>query len=256
MVVYLLNTVIIHALFTIANIIRTKWAFFYALRALIDLLVNVQWFKTKHIGGQMANWSADKIQQKNVDDLIPYDRNPNIHPDSQIDQLVNSVREWGWTVPILIDENDMVLAGHGRLFAAKRLSMESVPCIVAEGWSENQKKAYVIADNKLSESSQWDDSLYFEELKSLTESGFNIELAGFENIDLIDDSGFDFSDDNYEPKSDAEEFNQPIIQYVMIFDDKNQQDTWHNFLAHLKEAGGSDGTHSARVFKHLKSSGF
>jgi ParB-like chromosome segregation protein Spo0J len=204
----------------------------------------------------MANWSAEKIQQKNVDELIPYDRNPNIHPDSQIDQLANSVREWGWTVPILIDENDMVLAGHGRLFAAKRLEMKTVPCIVAEGWSEQQKKAYVIADNKLSENSQWDDALYFSELKSLSNDGFNVDLTGFENLDLVTDHNFDFSDDNYEPKADAEEFNQTIIQYVMIFDNKEQQDVWHNFLLKLKDDFKSEGTHSSRVYKHLKSSGF
>ena len=138
----------------------------------------------------MANWSAEKIQQKSVDALIPYDRNPNIHPESQIDQLANAVREWGWTVPILIDENDMVLAGHGRLFAAKKLKLDTVPCIVAEGWSEEQKKAYVIADNKLSESSQWDDALYFSELRSLSDSNFDLSLMGMHP---------DFSFDDFSP---------------------------------------------------------
>ena len=135
----------------------------------------------------MANWSAEKIQQKSVDALIPYDRNPNIHPESQIDQLANAVREWGWTVPILIDENDMVLAGHGRLFAAKKLKLDTVPCIVAEGWSEEQKKAYVIADNKLSESSQWDDALYFSELRSLSDSNFDLSLMGMHPDFSFDD---------------------------------------------------------------------
>jgi hypothetical protein len=141
----------------------------------------------------MTDWYADKIQQKSVDALIPYDRNPNIHPDSQIDQLVNSVKEWGWTVPILIDENDMVLAGHGRLFAAKKLDMDTVPCIVAEGWSEEQKKAYIIADNKLSESSQWDDALYFSELRSIDKMGFDLATIGL-------DPNFDF--DSFSPNLD------------------------------------------------------
>ena len=153
----------------------------------------------------MANWSAEKIQQKSVDSLIPYDRNPNIHPDSQIDQLANAVREWGWTVPILIDENDMVLAGHGRLFAAKKLDMETVPCIVAEGWSQEQKKAYVIADNKLSESSQWDDALYFSELRSLSDSNFDLSLMGMHP---------DFSFDDFSPN----------LSPMQTFRDVNQND--------------------------------
>lgn len=135
----------------------------------------------------MANWAADKIQQKNVNSLIPYDRNPNMHPASQIEELAQSIRQWGWTIPILIDENDMVLAGHGRLFAAKKLDMETVPCIVAEGWSDDQKKSYVIADNKLSENSEWDSTLYFSELKSLEAGGFDLSLLGLGNEFSLED---------------------------------------------------------------------
>jgi len=128
----------------------------------------------------MTDWSADKVQQKGVNSLIPYDRNPNTHPDSQIERLANSIREWGWTVPIIIDENDMVLAGHGRLFAAQKLNMETVPCVIVEGWTESQKKAYVIADNKLAEGSEWNSELYFSELKDISDSGFDLDLVGFD----------------------------------------------------------------------------
>lgn len=131
-------------------------------------------------------WSATQIVQMNTDELIPYDRNSNIHPDSQIRQLANSIIEWGFTVPILIDENNQVIAGHGRLYAAQSIEMDRVPCIVAEGWTDNQKKAYVIADNKLSEGSDWDTSLYFSELKSLNDSGFDIQLTGFDDSILLD----------------------------------------------------------------------
>jgi len=135
--------------------------------------------------GQMTDIHAKEVTQKPVDDLIPYDRNPNMHPTAQITQLANSIREWGFTVPIIIDEAGTVLAGHGRLFAAKSLGMESVPCVTARGWSDSQKKAYVIADNKLSEGSEWDSSLYFAELKEINESGFDLGLIGFdENISL------------------------------------------------------------------------
>jgi ParB-like chromosome segregation protein Spo0J len=135
--------------------------------------------------GQMTTVHAKDITQMPVSDLIPYDRNPNIHSNEQIVQLANSIREWGFTIPILIDEKEVVLAGHGRLFAAKSLGMETVPCIIAKGWSDPQKKAYVIADNKLSEGSEWDSSLYFSELKEINSSGFNLSLIGFDdNVSL------------------------------------------------------------------------
>jgi ParB-like chromosome segregation protein Spo0J len=127
-----------------------------------------------------------QIRLVSTDSLIPYDRNPRIHPDSQIEQLKNSIRQWGWTIPILIDENDQVIAGHGRLFAAQGLEMESVPCITAEGWSDEQKKAYVIADNKLAEGGEWDSGLYFSELKAINEKGFNLELVGFDSSISLD----------------------------------------------------------------------
>ena len=133
----------------------------------------------------MTTIHAKDMTEVAVDNLIPYDRNPNIHSNEQIIQIANSIREWGFTVPILIDEKQVVLAGHGRLFAAKSLGMETVPCITAKGWSDTQKKAYVIADNKLSEGSEWDSSLYFSELKEINSSGFSLDLIGFdENISL------------------------------------------------------------------------
>ncbi len=131
----------------------------------------------------MEDWAAWNITRYKVDDLIPYERNPRIHPQSQIDQLAQSIREWGWTMPILIDESANVIAGHGRLFAAQELNIDEVPCITASGWSDQQKKAYVIADNKLTESASWDDGLYFSELKALQSSGFDLSLVGFdENV--------------------------------------------------------------------------
>ena len=84
--------------------------------------------------------AVNKIVNKPVNELIPYDRNPRIHPDSQIKQLQNSIREWGWTIPILIDEESNVVAGHGRLFAAQDMGISEVPCVEATGWTEEQRK--------------------------------------------------------------------------------------------------------------------
>ena len=129
---------------------------------------------------------ASKVESRPVDSLVPYDRNPRTHPDSQIEQLANSIRQWGWTVPILIDDASNVIAGHGRLAAATRLGMEAVPCVVASGWTEDQRRAYVIADNKLSENSAWDDGAFFNELKILSESDFDLSLIGVEGFEPIE----------------------------------------------------------------------
>ena len=134
-----------------------------------------------------TKWAADKVERRDISGLIPYDRNAKLHPDSQIDQLANSIREWGWTIPILIDENDIVLAGHGRLYAAQQLGLTDVPCMVAEGWSEDKKKAYIIADNKLAEKGGWDNALLYSELKQINDSSFDLSLMGMEDeFDLMD----------------------------------------------------------------------
>jgi len=125
-------------------------------------------------------WAADAVERRSVKDLVPYDRNPKLHPDSQIEQLANSIREWGFTIPVLIDPEGNVIAGHGRLFAAERMGIEEVPCVVARDWTDQQKRAYVIADNKLAENSEWDTGQYFSELKAINEVGFDLSLMGID----------------------------------------------------------------------------
>jgi hypothetical protein len=155
----------------------------------------------------MENWAANSVKNRKVNDLIPYDRNPKIHPDTQIKQLANSIREWGWTIPILIDENDQILAGHGRLFAAKELDLKEVPCMMAVGWTEQQKKAYVIADNKLAENGQWDTNEYFVQLKEMANDGYDLGLMGVD----IDLSAFNYNP-VLEPKFDASEIDDSKME--------------------------------------------
>ena len=150
--------------------------------------------------------AVDKIVNKSVNELIPYDRNPRVHPDSQIKQLQNSIREWGWTIPILIDEESNVVAGHGRLFAAQDMGISEVPCVVATGWTEEQRKGYVIADNKLSENGQWNDSLYFSELRSLSEDGYDLSLVGMD-----EDFAFEDFEPNLNPVSEFSEVTEDDI---------------------------------------------
>ena len=145
--------------------------------------------------------AGDKIVRRKVQSLIPYERNSKVHPDKQIEQIAKSIEEWGWTIPILIDEKDHMIAGHGRLFAADHLGLTEVPCIVAKGWSEAQRRAYVIADNKLAEQSMWNDDLLYSEMNALLDDGFDVELMAVE----IDPATM-----GYEPNM------APIIQFPQV----------------------------------------
>lgn len=127
-----------------------------------------------------------EIVYKKIKDLIPYINNSRTHSEEQVNQIVASINEFGFTNPLLIDEKDNIIAGHGRLLASKKLKMEEVPCIVLSGLTEVQKKAYIIADNKMALNAGWDDELLKLELENLKELNFNLELTGF-NIDELED---------------------------------------------------------------------
>ena len=131
------------------------------------------------------------IKYKDIDDLIPYVNNSRTHSDEQVTQVAASIKEFGFTNPILIDENNGIIAGHGRLMAAKKLKLEQVPTITLVGLSEAQRKAYVIADNKLALNADWDDEILRIELDALKELDFDLTLTGF-SLDEID--GLDFGE--------------------------------------------------------------
>jgi ParB-like chromosome segregation protein Spo0J len=119
-----------------------------------------------------------------IDRLLPYERNSRRHTPEQIGQIAASIREWGWTMPILAADDGMVLAGHGRLAAGKILGLAEVPVIVARGWSDQQKRAYVIADNRLTDASDWDDEMLRLELNDLLAGGFELSLTGITEDEL------------------------------------------------------------------------
>lgn len=129
-------------------------------------------------------WPADKVERRKVDALIPYARNARTHSDEQVAQIAASIKEWGWTTPVLVDEDGGIIAGHGRIMAARKLGIDEVPVMVAAGWSEAQKRAYVLADNKLALNSDWDTLLLNEELAELKELNFDAELTGFTETEL------------------------------------------------------------------------
>lgn len=131
-------------------------------------------------------WPADKVERRNINALIPYARNARTHSPEQVDQIAASIREWGWTVPVLIDEQGGLIAGHGRVMAAKKLGLAEVPVMVAAGWSEGQKRAYVLADNKLAENAGWDRDMLKVELGDLGALDFDISLTGFGDGEIAD----------------------------------------------------------------------
>jgi ParB family chromosome partitioning protein len=120
-----------------------------------------------------------RIEKRSVDSLFPYFNNSRTHSDEQVSQVAASIREFGFTNPILVDEDSGIIAGHGRLMAAKKIGLEEVPCIILDGLSDAQKKAYIIADNQLALNAGWDNESLRIELDDLTEAGFDIQLTGF-----------------------------------------------------------------------------
>lgn len=129
----------------------------------------------------MINFPSIKAK---VNDLIPYARNSRTHSDEQVTQIASSIKEFGFTNPVLIDKDKGIIAGHGRVMAAKKLGMKEVPCIVADGWTDAQKKAYVIADNKLALNAGWDNTTLALEFAELQELGFDLSLTGFSAQEL------------------------------------------------------------------------
>lgn len=135
--------------------------------------------KKKPVPTIPQEWPAAQIEPRFVRELIPYARNAKRHTKAQVRQILASIREWGWTMPVLVDERGNIIAGHGRVLAAELGEIESVPTMVARGWSDAQRRAYVIADNKLTEAA-WDLETLGLELGELGKLGFDLDLTGFE----------------------------------------------------------------------------
>jgi ParB-like chromosome segregation protein Spo0J len=123
-----------------------------------------------------------QIERRPIGALRPYEHNARKHPPEQVAQIAASIREWGWTMPVLIDEQDLIIAGHGRVQAAKLIGIDRVPVIVARGWTEAQRRAYAIADHRLTENKD----LLALELGELQHLGFTLTLIGFDDDDLQD----------------------------------------------------------------------
>lgn len=145
-----------------------------------------------------------KVERREIADLIPYAANSRTHSDTQVAQIAASIREFGWTNPILVSGDGTIIAGHGRLLAARQLGMGEVPVIVLDHLSEAQRKALVIADNKLALNAGWDEGLLSTELAGLNELGFDLSVIGFSTDELsallADDPTEGLTDEDAEPE--------------------------------------------------------
>jgi ParB-like chromosome segregation protein Spo0J len=158
----------------------------------------------------LSEWPADQVERRPIADLIPYARNARTHSDAQIAQIAASIREWGWTVPVLVDGDGELIAGHGRVLAARQLGIETVPVMTAIGWSEAKIRAYRLADNKLALNSGWDEELLALELADLRELGAALDLTGFDAASIESllagpkaPDGFDEYDENIETEHEC-----------------------------------------------------
>lgn len=142
-----------------------------------------------------------------VSELIPYVRNARTHSEAQVSQIAASIREFGFLSPILVAEDNTILAGHGRLAAALKLGLKKVPCVKENHLTETQKRAYIIADNKLSLNAGWDNEILAVELSELEGADFNLDLLGFDEAELssIFDADKDVSDDDFDVEKELEE---------------------------------------------------
>jgi hypothetical protein len=132
----------------------------------------------------MPQWPADQVERRALAELTAHSRNSRTHSPEQIEQIAAAIQEWGFANPVLVDEAGTILAGHGRVMAARKLGLTDVPVMVARGWSEEQKRAYLIADNKLTLNGGWNTDMLKAEFAELETGGFSIGKLGFSHVEL------------------------------------------------------------------------
>ena len=164
-----------------------------------------------------------KIEYIATDDLIPYIHNSRTHSEAQVKQIAASIREFGFTNPILIDDQGTIIAGHGRVMAAKVLQLDKVPTITLGALSDAQRKAYVIADNKLALNAGWDTEVLLAEIESLQDLNFDTQLLGFSADELAEML-------NIEEKPLKEESYAEIFNIIVECDDEMEQEKIFNQL--------------------------
>jgi hypothetical protein len=193
-----------------------------------------------------------KITYKKTTELIPYAKNARTHSEAQIGQIAASIKEFGFTQPVLLDGQNGIIAGHGRVLAALKLDLDQVPTIELQHLSATQKQAYIIADNKLALNSSWDDQLLALEVEELKAVDFDLSLIGFHSFELPELDG-DKPETEDAPEDDELNF---TIQYNIIFDHEEQQNDWYTFVKYLKEQYPEAETVAERLQLFLRGNGY
>lgn len=189
----------------------------------------------KSVGTIKNQWPADHVERRSVESLIPYARNARMHSEEQVAQLAASIKEWGWTTPVLVDEEGSIIAGHGRVMAARKLGIEEVPVMVARGWSEAQRRAYVLADNKLALNSGWDMDLLKVELQDIGEMSFDLDKIGFSvgemtNLFLETEIGETNAEDEWKGMPEFVDEDPCFRKVVVNFDSKEDVERFFTLI--------------------------
>jgi len=187
--------------------------------------------------------TTSQMQLVDINKLIPYVNNARTHSPEQITKLRSSLREFGFINPVLIDREYNVLAGHGRIAAAKEEGIKEVPCVFVEHLTEAQKKAYILADNRMSLDAGWDDELLKVEMASLQEMGFDIGMTGFDEMEIADlfETDTEGEEDNFDVDAELEKpcFSKPgdiwhIGRHTVICGDSTDPETYKRLLGDTK----------------------
>ena len=196
---------------------------------------------------------AQKIELWSIERLQPYEKNARVHSKEQVGQIAASIVEFGFLNPILVDSNDGIVAGHGRLSAAKELALDEVPVVVLDHLTESQKKAYILVDNKLAENATWNEAFLQEEIVALNLQDFDISVLGWDEDEIREIMEFDADETNNDDDSEGTRgLGEPIVSYNIIFDDEQQQQKWFDFLKDLKEQYPDESTIAEKIIQFIE----
>jgi len=184
---------------------------------------------------KMGKGQAGKLEHIATAELIPYIRNARTHSDAQVAQIAGSIQEFGFNAPVLIDGQNGIIAGHGRVMAANLLKLESVPCVRLSHLSDAQKRAYILADNRIALNSGWDEAMLANELQDLHADDIDLGLTGFDADELSKMLGFEAGE--IEPPELAEGDREPFRQMTFTVHD-SQFEAIESALKKAKAAGG------------------
>ena len=167
-----------------------------------------------------------QVDQRPIDSLIPYIRNSRTHSEEQVAQIAASLREFGWMNPVLVDGENGIIAGHGRVMAARKLGMDTVPCLECSHLTDTQKRAYIITDNKLALNAGWDDAMLAIELDELADMDFDLSLTGFDQIEI---DGINGTSEN-ESRDNSGQSYITVFEIAVECEHEEEQSSVYNML--------------------------